>query len=675
MTLNLPPRAPRYATEDQVKTLMDQALRNFKYPVKVSGGYLQSQNYVSGSAGWKLLPDGSIEAQDATINGSITATTGAIGGFSVGSDYMRDAADSFGLASTVTGGDDVRFWAGDTFANRATAAFRVTEAGALVATSATITGTITISSGSGIANLSDAGSLATLNNIDLSYVTDSGDLAALDSLTPTYASIAMAGWTFSGTFSSTDYNTIAWSSGTLRTANGTSYSITADNTGNIAAVAYVYFDLDVSSTAFQMTYTANDSVGPNKILVAVVQNTTSGKDSIFQVFSGNALGGMGKLITADSIAATTITGNEIAANTVTAAKMSVASLSAISADMGTITAGTVTGATLRTAASGARFEVTSTTQKNYDGSGNVVFEAVIDGADAGDVTMGNVSTGKYAKWDNSAGTFNVYADNVGSDVTTYSSGSGSWTKPTSAKFVLLQMWGGGGAGGGNTSTAGGAGGGGGSYSEFLLNADDLSSSVSYAVGAGGSGSTGVGGDGGGTTFGSYTAFGGAGGGGGSAGGTPFGGGGGGGGGSAGATGGPSAGAGGGPGAGDAGAVGGDGGDSSFGGGGGGGRDNASGAGLGGSSGHGGGGGGGSSASANGEAGGESYKGGGGGGGGTHAVAVGGAGGASVFGGAGGAGGDNANSGSAGTAPGGGGGGGDTTGGNGAAGKIIVTAIF
>jgi hypothetical protein len=63
------------------------------------------------------------------IKGNITATTGAIGGFNIGADYIRDAADSFGLASTVTGGNDTRFWAGDTFANRATAPFNLKENG------------------------------------------------------------------------------------------------------------------------------------------------------------------------------------------------------------------------------------------------------------------------------------------------------------------------------------------------------------------------------------------------------------------------------------------------------------------------------------------------------------------------------------------------------------------
>lgn len=100
------------------------------------------------AANTTLDASGNLTASNATLSGTITATLGAIGGFDIGSDYVRDAANSFGLASTVTGGDDVRFWAGNTFANRATAPFRLTEAGAFTATNATITGAITASSGS-----------------------------------------------------------------------------------------------------------------------------------------------------------------------------------------------------------------------------------------------------------------------------------------------------------------------------------------------------------------------------------------------------------------------------------------------------------------------------------------------------------------------------------------------
>lgn len=65
-----------------------------------------------------------------TITGIINATSGTIGGFDIGADYIRDVANSMGLASTVTGFPDVRFWAGDTFANRATAPLRLYEDGA-----------------------------------------------------------------------------------------------------------------------------------------------------------------------------------------------------------------------------------------------------------------------------------------------------------------------------------------------------------------------------------------------------------------------------------------------------------------------------------------------------------------------------------------------------------------
>jgi hypothetical protein len=96
-------------------------------------------NYSAGSTGWIIKNDGSAEFNNITARGSITATTGAIGGFDIGADYVRDAADTFGLASTVSGSDDVRFWAGDTFANRASAPFSITKAGVLSASSGKVT--------------------------------------------------------------------------------------------------------------------------------------------------------------------------------------------------------------------------------------------------------------------------------------------------------------------------------------------------------------------------------------------------------------------------------------------------------------------------------------------------------------------------------------------------------
>ena len=43
--------------------------------LEYTGGYIQSANFVSGSAGWKLSSDGIIEAIDATLSGVITGAT------------------------------------------------------------------------------------------------------------------------------------------------------------------------------------------------------------------------------------------------------------------------------------------------------------------------------------------------------------------------------------------------------------------------------------------------------------------------------------------------------------------------------------------------------------------------------------------------------------------------
>lgn len=151
--------------------------------------------------------------------------------------------------------------------------------------------------------------------------------------------LAIQNWQFSGVFSASDLNTVAWTAGTLKLMNGQSYAIDAGNTGNMAAVTYIYFDLATSKTALQITTTAATAVGTNKILIAVAQNnsdTTS--EATFQVFGGTG----GLMIKADNIAANTVTANEIAANTITANKLSITQLSAITADMGALTTGTIT---------------------------------------------------------------------------------------------------------------------------------------------------------------------------------------------------------------------------------------------------------------------------------------------------------------------------------------------
>lgn len=102
------------------------------------GIYLGSEHF--STAPFRVNMLGALTATSATITGSITATTGAIGGWEIGADYIRDVANSFGLASTVTAGDDIRIWGGDTFANRASADFYITESGQALFKYVTISG-------------------------------------------------------------------------------------------------------------------------------------------------------------------------------------------------------------------------------------------------------------------------------------------------------------------------------------------------------------------------------------------------------------------------------------------------------------------------------------------------------------------------------------------------------
>lgn len=378
------------------------------------------------SAGNKLTWDGTT----MTITGSLSATTGSIGGWTINSTSITDAAAVVGLSSAVTGGDDIRFWAGNV--TPASAAFRVTEAGALTATSATITGAITATSGTigsftigtylytgsktayndanagvhiggdgiGIGNnvftVSSAGALvatsATITgaitatsgaiggwNINSTsiytgtedhsgYTANAGDMTlysngsdasihankfyidsagvlnctaavvagavtttAGSSVDGTYlvpytvtsgkAALALVGWTQTCAFTVTDADTVAWGSGTLTLSDGTAYSISAGNTGNMAAKTYIYLDVGVSTTAYQTTTTAATAIGDDKILLAIAQNGTG--EATFMLLNNNsynidAANIVAGSITANEIAASTITANKIAANTITA---------------------------------------------------------------------------------------------------------------------------------------------------------------------------------------------------------------------------------------------------------------------------------------------------------------------------------------------------------------------
>ena len=134
-----------------------------------------------------------------------------------------------------------------------------------------------------------AGNKVTWNGTTLTVVGNvSGALDAgsiVGTIPPSNFDIAALGWTLSSTFSATDGDTVAWTSGTLFTAAGASYSISSGDTGNMSARTYIYFDINVSTTVLQKTTTAANAVGAGKILVAVAEN--SSPSAFFQVFGGS----------------------------------------------------------------------------------------------------------------------------------------------------------------------------------------------------------------------------------------------------------------------------------------------------------------------------------------------------------------------------------------------------
>lgn len=180
-------------------------------------------------------------------------------------------------------------------------------------------------------------------------------------------------WINNLVFTASDSDTVAWGAGTIKLKSGTTYAILAGNTGNIAAITYIFLDATVSLTVLQTTTTATSAVGTNRILVAVAKNNSdAAKKAEFQVFGGF---GQTTFITTDNLAANAVTANEITANTITANKMNISTLSAIAADLGTITAGTVTGATFQTSAlatTGIKFD--STSLRGYNAGGVITFQ-------------------------------------------------------------------------------------------------------------------------------------------------------------------------------------------------------------------------------------------------------------------------------------------------------------
>lgn len=142
-------------------------------------------------------------------------------------------------------------------------------------------------------------------------------------VTSVKANLATRGWIQTSAFTVTDADTVAWGIGTFTASDGTSYSISAGNTGNMAAKTYIYLDIATSTTAYQITTTATTAIGDGKVLVAIAQNGTA--EATFLLLNNNSYN-----IDAANIVAGSITSNEIKTGTITATQIDTTSITSLS---------------------------------------------------------------------------------------------------------------------------------------------------------------------------------------------------------------------------------------------------------------------------------------------------------------------------------------------------------
>jgi len=146
------------------------------------------------------------------------------------------------------------------------------------------------------------------------------------------------------------------------------------------------------------------------------------KDRAYYKVRGVDAYGPGEFSSAETVDFTPLTEAEIGDAMISARKLIAGEIITLSAqikdaiitsakilglDAEKINVGTLTGFTIQTAATGSRIVLTPNSLLGYDAAGNIVLQALLTGADAGDVIIGDYAGGKGAKWDKSAGTFDV----------------------------------------------------------------------------------------------------------------------------------------------------------------------------------------------------------------------------------------------------------------------------
>lgn len=219
----------------------------------VTDGYLQSDDYEEDVSGWRLSPD------DAQIN-------------------VPTALHSLDIPDTTTSNSfhvdsDGNVWWGSTSLLTALASILNTGAGTftdVAITGGSIGGTTTV----GVSNLN----------------------------------IANRGWVQTCAFTADGAVQVGWGAGIFTAADGTAYSIIAGNTGTMSAKTYIYLDISITTSAYQVTTTPISAVGAGKVLIAIAEDGTD--EASYAVLGGQ--GGQ-RIDASTQIVANSITANQLAA--------------------------------------------------------------------------------------------------------------------------------------------------------------------------------------------------------------------------------------------------------------------------------------------------------------------------------------------------------------------------
>ena len=308
--------------------------------------FIRSQNWKPKSVGFFIDgQSGKAEFTNVYVSGNIEALTGHIGGWLINADSLTDVSGTTGMSSAVTGGDDIRFWAGDVIP--ANAEFSVTKGGYLKAASGLIGGfTITATELYG-GIIKTAATVAAGSS---GVIMDTAGLRGYDSVLgntfnlPTNGSApTFASGIINSTIFNINTNAVLRTSTTVGDGTVNSAGILINNTGlygcqasQTLANANLKALID-GTVSISGTITANSgSIGSFTIGTYLY---TGSKTAYNDANAGVHLG-------SDGIGF----GNNI---------FTVSAAGAVVATSMTVTGGTITGSTIRTAASGTRVEMTA----------------------------------------------------------------------------------------------------------------------------------------------------------------------------------------------------------------------------------------------------------------------------------------------------------------------------